>query len=163
MGVVQLVLAPGVRVVLGGSDTLGGSGGAGSLGISCGGGYRISGFLSELNALLNERNKAKLKALQRRTRSSTDRLVQKYTRGRKSQWWEEKAESLQQGADKNNMKAFYNGLREVYGPQNRESTNCWNKMVKRLDDKPSFDELLDAIDATKENKALGEWGVPVEM
>ena len=42
-----------------------------------------------------------------------------YTREKKSVWWEEKAEELQQAADKNDMKAFYNGLREVYGPQNR--------------------------------------------
>jgi len=103
------------------------------------------------------------------------------------------------------MKAFYNGLREVYGPQNRgidqlleqngktvlkarndtlkrfaqyfdlllnvpgevdqEALNSLKNMPPylSLDDKPSFDELLDAIDATKENKALGEWGVPVEM
>ena len=166
---------------------------------------------AELNALLNERNKAKLKALQRRTRSSTDRLaqarskLQKYTRRKKSQWWEEKAESLQQAADKNNMKAFYNGLREVYGPQNRGITQLLdqsgetvltakNDILKRfaqhfdlllnvpgevdqealnslknmppnlsLDDMPSFDELLDAIDATKENKSPGECGIPAEV
>jgi len=40
----------------------------------------------------------------------------------KSQWWEEKAAGLQHAADRNDMKAFYRGLREVYGPQRRGTT-----------------------------------------
>ena len=40
----------------------------------------------------------------------------------KSDWWEEKAESLQHAADKNDMKSFYRGLREVYGPAKRGTT-----------------------------------------
>ena len=78
---------------------------------------------ANVNSLLEERNKAKALVLQRKTRSKNLRLttaksrLQQYTRERKSQWWEEKAEALQQAADRNDMKAFYNGLREVYGPQ----------------------------------------------
>ena len=165
----------------------------------------------ELNALLDERNKAKVRALQRRTRSNVDRLaqarskLQKYTREKKSQWWEEKAEELQRAADKNDMKAFYNGLREVCGPQKRgtaqlldqdgetvltakdETLNRFAQHFDQLlnvpgtvdqealssltdmppdvslDDLPSFDELLDAIAATKEKKAPGECGIPAEV
>ena len=40
----------------------------------------------------------------------------------KSDWCEEKAESLQHAADKNDMKSFYRGLREVYGPAKRGTT-----------------------------------------
>ena len=81
----------------------------------------------ELNALIDEQNKAKAKELQRKTRNNTIRLsqagsrLQEYTR-EKSQWWKEKAEALQQVADKNDIKIFYNGLREVYGPQKRGTT-----------------------------------------
>ena len=32
-----------------------------------------------------------------------------------------------------------------------------------MDDTPSFDELLNAIDTTKENKAPGECGIPAEV
>ena len=165
----------------------------------------------ELDALLDARNKAKVKVLQRKTRSNVDRLakarskLQKYTREKKSAWWEEKAEELQRAADKNDMKAFYNGLREVYGPQNRgtaqlldedgetvltakddtlkrfaqhfdhllnvpgtvehEALNSLTDMLpdESLDDTPGFDELLNAIDATKENKAPGECGIPAEV
>ncbi|KAF6038695.1 hypothetical protein EB796_002996 [Bugula neritina] len=45
--------------------------------------------------------------------------LQKYTRKLKSDWWEAKAKSLQQAADINDMKSFYGGLREVYGPVKR--------------------------------------------
>ena len=78
-----------------------------------------------LNILLEERNKAKARHLQTNTRANRARLVearsklQQYTRELKSQWWEEKAEGLQLAADKNDMKTFYSGLREVYGPQKR--------------------------------------------
>jgi hypothetical protein len=82
----------------------------------------------ELNALLDERNKAKAQLLQRKTRASAGRLararsqLQKHTRKMKSKWWEEKAEGLQQAADVNDMKAFYTGLREIYGPQKKGTT-----------------------------------------
>ena len=91
----------------------------------------------ELDALLDARNKAKVKVLQRKTRSNVDRLakarsnLQKYTREKKSKWWEAKAEELQRAADKNDMKVFYNGLREVYGPQNGVLPNCLMRMVRQ--------------------------------
>jgi len=58
----------------------------------------------------------------RSTRSTTAaytdacRLLQKRTRALKSDWWEMKAEELQIAVDRNNMRGFYNGLKEVWGP-----------------------------------------------
>ena len=57
----------------------------------------------------------------RNTRSTTAaykdpcRLLQKGTHALKSDWWERKAVQQQQAADRNNMKGFYNGLKEVWG------------------------------------------------
>ena len=57
----------------------------------------------------------------RSTRSTTAaykdacRLLQKRTHALKSDWWERKAVELQRAADSNNMKGFYNGLKEVWG------------------------------------------------
>ena len=45
----------------------------------------------------------------------------KYTRQVKSQRWEEKPEGLKHAADRNDMKSFYQELREVFGPQKRET------------------------------------------
>ena len=42
------------------------------------------------------------------------------TRARKSEWWEMKAEELQRAADRNDMKGFYSGLKEVWGPQAKQ-------------------------------------------
>ena len=59
----------------------------------------------------------------RSTRSTTARykdacrLLQKRTRALKSDWWERKAVELQRAADRNDMKGFYNGLKEVWGPK----------------------------------------------
>ena len=58
----------------------------------------------------------------RSTRSTTAankdtcRLLQKRTRALKSDWWERKAVELQRAADRNNMKGFYNGLKEMWEP-----------------------------------------------
>ena len=166
---------------------------------------------AKLNSLLEERNKAKALVLQRKTRPKNSRLttarnrLQQYTREMKSQWWEEKAEALQQAADRNDMKAFYNGLREVYGPQKRgtaqlfdvdgitilkEKDQTLNRFAQHfdqllnvegsvdpialdslpnlppihsLDEPPTFEELQDAISATRENKAPGGCGIPAEV
>ena len=48
------------------------------------------------------------------------RILQKYTRARNSEWWEMKAEELQRAADRNDMKGFYSGLKEVWGPQTKQ-------------------------------------------
>jgi len=124
----------------------------------------------ELNTLLEERNKAKDLELQRKTRSSTARLtkarsqLQKYTRTMKSKWWEEKAEELQLAADTNNMKAFYNGLKEVYGPQRRGTAQLLDKdgvtVLKERNETLNrfaqhFDQLLN-VPGTVDNNTLDE-------
>ena len=38
-----------------------------------------------------------------------------------NQWWANKAQELQQAADWRDMKAFYHGLRAVYGPRDSGS------------------------------------------
>ncbi|XP_048578500.1 craniofacial development protein 2 [Nematostella vectensis] len=81
-----------------------------------------------LECLLEKRNAARANMLQTNTRSNKNkytaarRVLQQYTRKLKTDWWERKAESLQQASDVNDMKGFYNGLREVYGPAKRGST-----------------------------------------
>ena len=47
------------------------------------------------------------------------RLLSKRTRVLKSDWWERKAVELQRAADRNDMKGFYNGLKEVWRPKKK--------------------------------------------
>ena len=75
---------------------------------------------------MSRRDQAHQRVLQTRsTRSTTAaykddcRLLQKHTRALKSDWWERKAVELQRAADSNNMKGFYNGLKEVWRPQKK--------------------------------------------
>ena len=81
-----------------------------------------------LKVLIETRNAAREQQLQRNTRASKARYLkarnelQRYTSQMKSDWWEMKAMALQLAADMNNMKEFYSGLREIYGPQLRGST-----------------------------------------
>ena len=48
------------------------------------------------------------------------RILQRYTRARKSEWWEIKVEEQQREAVRNDMKGFYSGLKEVRGPQTKQ-------------------------------------------
>ena len=80
----------------------------------------------EQQTLMSRRDQAHQRVLQTRsTRSTTAaykdacRLLQKHTRALKSDWWERKAVELQRAADSNNMKGFYNGLKEVWGPKKK--------------------------------------------
>ena len=72
---------------------------------------------------MSGRDKAHQRVLQTSsTRSTTAaykdacRLLQKHTRALKSDWWERKAVELQRAADRNDIKGFYSGLNEVWGP-----------------------------------------------
>ena len=47
---------------------------------------------------------------------SNKRAVQNQLRQMKEEWWRRKAEELQNAADTHNTKAFYQGLKAVYGP-----------------------------------------------
>ena len=85
---------------------------------------------SELLLLIKKRDEAHQRVLQTRsTRSTTTaykeacRKLQMYTRKQKNTWWEEKAEDLQRSADRNDMKSFYTGLKEVWGPQTRSTVH----------------------------------------
>ena len=76
----------------------------------------------DLQTLINRRNQALQRMLQTRsTRSAVYkdacRLLQKSTLALKSDWWERKAVELQRAADRNDMKGFYSGLNEVWGPK----------------------------------------------
>ncbi|KAK2140791.1 hypothetical protein NP493_5582g00002 [Ridgeia piscesae] len=44
------------------------------------------------------------------------RLLQNHARTPKSDWWEKKAVELQRAADRNDIKGFYGGLKELRGP-----------------------------------------------
>ena len=75
---------------------------------------------------MNRRDQANQAVLQTRSARSTTaaykdarRLLQKRTRALKSDWWERKAVELQRAADSNNIKGFYNGLKEVWDPKKK--------------------------------------------
>ena len=77
-----------------------------------------------LRDLMAERDQTHQRVLQiRSTRSAVEAYKdawgkqQKYTRARKSEWWEMKVAELQIAADRNNTKGVYSALKEVYGQQ----------------------------------------------
>ena len=80
-----------------------------------------------LRDLMAKRDQAHQRVLQiRSTRSAVQaskdacRILQKYTRARKVEWCEMKAEELHRAADRNDMKGFCIGLKEVWGPQTKQ-------------------------------------------
>ena len=80
----------------------------------------------ELHILMSRRDQAHQRVLQTRSSRSTTaaykdacRLLKKHTRALKSDWWERKAVELQRAADRNDMKGFYSGLKEVWGPKKK--------------------------------------------
>lgn len=76
-----------------------------------------------LKELIDRKRKAFL-TLQNDPKSSTKQetyreckaAVQKTTRILKNQWWREKAQEMQQLADANDTRGFFNAAKEVYGP-----------------------------------------------
>ena len=97
---------------------------------------------SELLILMKKRHETHQHVLQTRsTRSTTTaykeacRHLQRYTRKMKTTWWEKKAKDLQRSADKNDMKSFYTGLKEVWGPQTRSTVH-----LKSLDGNTTFSD-----------------------
>ncbi|XP_030853868.1 uncharacterized protein LOC115929294 [Strongylocentrotus purpuratus] len=97
---------------------------------------------SELLILMKKRNETHQRVLQTRsTRSTTTaykeacRHLQRYTRKMKTTWWEKKAEDLQRSADNYDMKSFYTGLKEVWGPQTRSTVH-----LKSLDGNTTFSD-----------------------
>ena len=56
------------------------------------------------------------------------RILQKYTRARKSESWAMKAEELQRAADRNDMKGFYSGL--IKGNvRSTDETTCTSEII----------------------------------
>ena len=76
----------------------------------------------ELEDLLNERNIARGAILNRSTRQTKgryrecNRALQQRCRELKNKWWQDKAAHLQELADRNDMKGFYENMRAVWGP-----------------------------------------------
>ena len=74
-------------------------------------------ILRDLMAKMDQSHQTVLQI--RSTRSAVEaykdacRILQRYTRARKHEWWEMKAEELQRAADRNDMKGFYSGLKKV--------------------------------------------------
>ena len=52
-----------------------------------------------------------------------------------SNWWEKKAVQLHRDADRNNIKGFYNGLKEVWGPKKKVPVH-----MKSTDGKETFSD-----------------------
>ena len=80
----------------------------------------------KLRDLLVKRDKAHQKVIQSKSTRSTVaaykeacRHLQCYTRTLKTNWWDKKAEELQMAADRNDMRGFHSGLKEVWGPQKK--------------------------------------------
>ena len=77
--------------------------------------------------LMAKREQVHQRVLQiRSTRSAVEaykdacRILQRYTRVRKSEWWKMKVEELQRASDRNDMKGFYSGLKVVWGPYTKQ-------------------------------------------
>ena len=96
----------------------------------------------ELQNLMDKRDQAHQRVLQTRSTRSTVaaykdacRLLQRHTRALKSDWWEMKAEELQRTADRNDMKGFHDGLKEIWGPQKKGSVQ-----LKSTDGQETFSD-----------------------
>ena len=93
----------------------------------------------ELHTRMSRIDQAHHRELQTRsTRSTTAaetdacELLQKRTRALKSDWWERKAVELQRAADRNGMKGFYNGLKEVWGPKKKGPVHLKSTWIPSL-------------------------------
>lgn len=107
-----------------------------------------------LQNVLATRNTGRKKMLHCNRRLKKKRCLysQKYTRGMKFNWWEEKAGVLQTAADARDMKIFFTGLREIYGPKttraNSHNHSRWQDIVtgERQDLSNICRPLLSAIE-----------------
>ena len=143
-----------------------------------------------LRDILAERDQAYQRVLQiRGTRSTVQaykdacRILQKYTRARKSERWEMKAEELQRAADRNDMKGFYSRLKQVWGPQTKQPVHLqssdgleiftdsksvmarWSEYFQKLLNVPGDiePEVLENIQKRSVNTALDEKPTMDEM
>lgn len=78
-----------------------------------------------LRKLLEARNTAGQESLQCNLRAKEKKYskvqseLQKYTREKKSNWWEKEAEELQNTIDMKDMNTFFTSLRKTFGPKPR--------------------------------------------
>ena len=63
-------------------------------------------------AWVNDKSNSSKKSAYTRARGAAQRIL----RQMKNEWWAKEAQELKQAADLRDMKAFYHGLRAVYGP-----------------------------------------------
>jgi len=68
-------------------------------------------------AWINDKSNSSKKSAYTRARGTAHRRL----RHMQNEWWAKKAQDLQQAADRRDMKAFYHGLRAVYGPRDSGS------------------------------------------
>ena len=107
-------------------------------------------------------------------------ILQTRLRQMKDSWWENKAQELQEAADKHNMKLFHEGLRAVYGPKSSGSAPIRSLDGEKLHtDKAEiltrwaehFNSLLnrpssmseEALDAIPQRQVLGELELPPSL
>ena len=83
-----------------------------------------------ITSLINEKNQLHQNILNERASRKTTRAykescrkVQREIRRLNNLWWQNKAQELQDAADRHDMRAFYAGLKEVWGPSPRSGTN----------------------------------------
>lgn len=78
---------------------------------------------TELLELIKTRNEARSEMMNRTTRSTTakykqtHKALQQRCRELKNQWWTDKAAELQELADFNDTKGFYQSMRAIWGPR----------------------------------------------
>ena len=143
-----------------------------------------------LRDLMAKRDQAHQRVLHIRSTSSAVeayedacRILKRYTRAPKSEWWELKAEELQRAADRNDMKSFYSGLKEVWGPQTKQPVHLkssdglqiftdsksvmakWSEYFQKLLNVPGDikHEVLENIQKRSVNTALDEKPTMDEM
>ena len=111
------------------------------------------------------------------------RILEKYTRARKYEWWKIKAEELQRTADRNDMKGFYSGVKEAWCPQTKQPVHLkssdgleiftdsksvmagWSEYFQKLLHVPGDiePEVLEIIQKRSVNTALDEKPTMDEM
>ncbi len=126
-----------------------------------------------LEPLLNAKKRAYAAHIQRPMRATTAKLktaisaLKKETRTCQSRWVQEKAQMIQQCADQNDMKGFYELINEIYGPTHKSFASLktadgtllltdqqevlfrWGEHFEELLNRPSTvdEEIIDSVPA----------------
>ena len=140
--------------------------------------------ISETSKIIDNLHLAHLKYMNnnkskkmKKTYLSAKSAAQRHLRQLKEDWWKTKAAELQHAFDSKNSKAFYHGLKAVYGPSTRASSALLSSDGKELlvDEEKilarwveHYSELLnrnspvnlDVINAIPQRKVIDEMDVP---